>query len=197
LCFQLGERRSLDGSHDYRNVTSHYLRYSVYGFFRLQIRLTLGIFGVAAVLLDIAALAGFRGGNAQSPPLAFAAFFTFVVLWLTYWFGFRIAYWLEARDGRLVWRAGIRSGTIPIQAIASIGTSAWLSGAGVIRTEHGRIYLWPTKYFPTFANRMGQLYPQIEVKVGRLARFNAKLQGGLNRRPPGGRLSMIYEEGDD
>jgi hypothetical protein len=118
------------------------------------------------------------------------------VLWITYWFGFRVAYSLEARDGRLLWRAGIRSGTFPIQAITSIGASAWLSGAGVIRTENGRIYLWPTKYFPTFADRMGQLYPQIEVKVGKFARFNAKLQGGLNLQPHG-RLSTIYEEGDD
>src|SRR5580700_3098702 len=111
LCFQL-VRGGWDGSCDHRNVSSHYLRYSVYRFFRLQIRLTLVFFGVAAVLLDVAALVGLRGGNAQSPPLVFAAFFTFVVLWLTYWFGFRIAYWLEARDGRVLWRAGIRSGTI-------------------------------------------------------------------------------------
>lgn len=66
---------------------------------------------------------------------------------------------------------------------------------GVISTEQGRIYLWPTKYFPTFANRMGQLYPQIAVKVGRIARFNAKLQGVLT--PTRGRLSVTYEEGDD
>jgi hypothetical protein len=177
-------------------MTSHYLRYSLYSFFILQIRLTLAIFGVAAVFLDGAALAGFRGGNEQPPPLAFAAFFTFAVLWITYWFGFRVAYSLEARDGRLLWRAGIRSGTFSIQAITSIGTSAWLSGAGVIRTENGRIYLWPTKYFPTFADRMGQLYPQIEVKVGKLARFNAKLHRELNLQPHG-RLSTIYEEGDD
>ena len=84
------------------NVTSHYLRYSAYRYFRLQVRLTLAFFGVVAVLLDVAALAGYRG----SPPLAFAAFFTLVVLWLTYWFGFRIAYWLEARDGRLVCARG-------------------------------------------------------------------------------------------
>jgi hypothetical protein len=48
-----------------------------------------------------------------------------------------------------------------------------------------------------FANRMGQLYPQIEVKVGKLARFNARLQGTLTPKLPGGRLSTIYEEGDD
>ncbi|MGA8635689.1 MAG: hypothetical protein WB805_12665 [Candidatus Dormiibacterota bacterium] len=176
-------------------MTSHYLRYSIYSFFRLQIRLTLGIFAVAAVFLDVAALAGFRGGNAQSPPLVFAAFFTFAVLWVTYWFGFRIAYWLEARDGQLLWRSGIRSGTVSIQAITSIGASAWLSGIGVIRTENRRIYFWPTKYFPTFANRMGQLYPGIQVKVGKLARFNARLQGAFS--PASGRLSVIYEEGDD
>lgn len=193
--FQLAERRSLDAPHDHRNVTSHYLRYSLYSFFRLQIRLTLAIFAVGAAFLDVAALAGFRGGNAQSPPLAFAAFFTFAVLWITYWFGFRIAYWLEARDGQLLWRAGIRSGTIPIQAITSIGSSAWLSGAGVIRTENRRIYFWPTKYLPTFANRMGELYPQVEVKVGKLARINATLQGAFT--PARGRLSVTYEEGDD
>jgi hypothetical protein len=194
LFFQLA-RGSWDASCDHRNVTSHYLRYSVYRFFRLQIRLTLVFFGVAAVLLDVAALVGVRGGNAQSPPLAFAAFFTFAVLWVTYWFGFRIAYWLEARDGQLLWRAGIRSGTIPIQAITSIGSSALLSGVGVIRTENRRTYFWPTKYFPTFANRMGQLYPGIQVKVGKLARFNARLQGAFT--PARGRLSVIYEEGDD
>jgi hypothetical protein len=177
-------------------VTSHYLRYSLYSFYRLQIRATLAIFAVAAIALDAVAVAGISSGNVQSPPLAFAAFFTFAVLWLTYWFGFRIAYWLEARDGRLVWRAGIRSGTIPMQAITSIGTSPWLSGMGVIRTEHGRIYLWPTKYFPTFANRMGELSPQIEVKIGRLARFNAKMQGRLTPTLPRS-LSMTFEEGDD
>jgi hypothetical protein len=128
LWFQFGERRSLDGTHDHRTVTSHYLRYSLYSFFRLQIRLTLVIFGVGAVFLDVAAVAGFRAGNAQSPPLAFAAFFTLMVLWVTYWFGFRIAYWLEVRDGQLFWRAGIRSGTIPIQAVTSIGALALLSG---------------------------------------------------------------------
>jgi hypothetical protein len=42
---------------------------------------------------------------------------------------------------------------------------------------------------------MGQLYPQIAVKVGRIARFNAKLQGVLT--PTRGRLSVTYEEGDD
>jgi hypothetical protein len=194
LCFQL-VRGGWDGFGDHRNVTSHYVRYSVYRFFRLQIRLTLAIFAVGAVFLDIAALAGFRGGYTQSPPLAFAAFFTFAVLWVTYWFGFRIAYWLEARDGQLWWRAGIRSGTIPIQAITSIGSSAWLSGAGVIRTENRRIYFWPTKYLPTFANRMRELYPQVEVKVGKLARFNATLQGAFT--PARGRLSVTYEEGDD
>ena len=197
MWFQFGERRSLDGTHDHRTVTSHYLRYSLYSFFRLQIRLTLVIFGVGAVFLDVAAVAGFRAGNAQSPPLAFAAFFTLMVLWVTYWFGFRIAYWLEVRDGQLFWRAGIRSGTIPIQAVTSIGALALLSGVGVIRTANGQIYLWPTKYFPTFADRMGQLYPHIEVKVGKLARFNARLQGTLTPKLPGGRLSMIYEEGDD
>jgi hypothetical protein len=49
LCFPLGDRGSLDGSHDHCNMTSHYLRYSLYSFFILQIRLTLAIFGVAAV----------------------------------------------------------------------------------------------------------------------------------------------------
>ena len=177
-------------------MTSHYLRYSLYSFFRLQIQVTLAIFGVAAVVLDVVALAGFSGGNTQSPPLAFAAFFTFAVLWGTYWFGLRIAFSLEARDGQLVWRSGIRSGTIPTETIISIGSSAWLSGMGVIRTKRSRIYLWPTKYFPSFASRMGELYPQIEVKVGRLARFNARLQGGLTPQLPR-RLSVTYEEGDD
>jgi hypothetical protein len=68
---------------------------------------------------------------------------------------------------------------------------------GVIRTANCRIYLWPTKDFPTFANRMGQLHPQIEVKVGKLARLNAKLKGTLTPKLPRGRLSTIYEEGDD
>ena len=99
------------------NVTSHYLRYSAYRYFRLQVRLTLAFFGVVAVLLDVAALAGYRGSppltRAEFPPFnlivytgTLAAFFTLVVLWLTYWFGFRIAYWLEARDGRLVCARG-------------------------------------------------------------------------------------------
>ncbi len=87
-------------------MTSHYLRYSLYSFFRLQIRLTIGTFGVAAVVLDIAALIGLRGGNPQSPGLVFAAFFTLCVLWITYWFGFRVAYSLEVRDGRTLMARG-------------------------------------------------------------------------------------------
>jgi hypothetical protein len=177
-------------------MASHYLRYSVYRFFRLQIRVTLAIFVVGAVFLDVAAVAGLRGGNTQSPPPVFAAFFTFLVIWVIYWFGFRISYWLEARDGQLEWRAALRSGTIPIQRITSIYASGWLSGMGIIRTERGRILFWPTKYFPTFANRMGQLHPHIAVKVGRLARFNAHVQGQLSGMV-GGPLAMTFEEGDD
>jgi hypothetical protein len=42
---------------------------------------------------------------------------------------------------------------------------------------------------------MRELYPQVEVKVGKLARFNATLQGAFT--PARGRLSVTYEEGDD
>ncbi len=44
---------------------------------------------------------------------------------------------------------------------------------------------------------MGQLYPQIDVKVGKLARFNDRLQGGMNFKLPRSRLSTNFEEGDD
>ena len=165
-------------------MTSHYLRYSLYSFFRLQIQVTLAIFGVAAVVLDVVALAGFSGGNAQSPPLAFAAFFTIAVLWVTYWFGLRIAFSLEARDGQLVWRSGIRSGTIPTQAIISIGSSAWLSGMGVIRTKTKPHLPLANEVLPVLRLSDGRALSSDRGQGGPACTVQRQVQGGLTPRLP-------------
>jgi hypothetical protein len=176
-------------------MASHFLRYALYRFYRTQIVLTLVVFVVAAVLVDIATVVGLGSAGAAPPPIWFALFFTACVLWVGYWFGFRIVYWIEARADRLVWRTALLSGSLPVSEVRSIYSSALLSGMGVVRTSRGRILLFPTRYFPQFADRMRDLYPNIDVRVGRLSRFSARLSG---RFPSGGRwTSMILEEGDE
>ncbi len=98
-------------------MNSHYIRYSLYRFFRLQIQLTLGLSAIIAVVLDVTAPTGSWGGDNRLAPVAFSAFFTFCVGWVGYWFGFRIVCWLEVRDDQLSWRAGFRSGSLPVHDI--------------------------------------------------------------------------------
>jgi hypothetical protein len=173
----------------------HYLRYALYRLYRAQIVLTLVVFAVAAVFVDIAATVGLGSTGASPPSIAFALFFTGCVLWVGYWFGFRIAYWIEARPDRLAWRTAFRSGSLPIDDVRAIYSSAPLSGMGVLRTTKGRIFIFPTRYFPQFADRMGELYPAIDVRLGKLSRFSARLSGSF---PSGGRwTSMMLEEGDE
>ncbi|MGH7685688.1 MAG: hypothetical protein ACREN2_02555 [Candidatus Dormibacteria bacterium] len=176
-------------------MASHYLRYALYRFYRLQIRLTLAVFAAAAVFVVLAAVIGIGSSGSPPPPLTFAMFFTACVLWLEYWFGFRIAYWMEARDGWLTWRTPLRSGSVPISEVRSIYSSALLQGMGVVRTTRGRILIFPTQYFPQFADRMAALYPSVVARVGRFSRFSARLSGRF--APRGGTLSMTLEEGDD
>lgn len=176
-------------------MANHYLRYALYRFYRTQIVLTLAVFAVAAVFVDIAAMVGLGSAGAAPLPIWFALFFTACVLWIEYWFGFRIVYWIEARGDRLTWRTPLLSGSLPVSEVRSIYSSALLSGMGVVRTTRGRILLFPTQYFPQFADRMRDLYPGINVRAGRLSRFSARLSG---RFPSGGRwTSMILEEGDE
>jgi hypothetical protein len=176
-------------------MADHYLRYALYRFYCTQVLLTLGVFAAAAVFVDTAAVVGLGSAGAAPPPIWFALFFTACVLWVEYWFGFRIVYWIEARADRLTWRTALLSGSLPVSEVRSIYSSALLSGMWVVRTARGRILLFPTRYFPQFADRMGNLYPGIDMRVGRLSRFSARLSG---RFPSGGRwTSMILEEGDE
>ena len=176
-------------------MTSHYLRYSLYSFWRLQILATLSVFAIGAVFLDLSAITGVASQDGQRPPALFAAFFTFGVLWLTYWFGFRIVYWLEVRNGRMKWKTPLRSGSVDVTEIRSVGTWKLLSGIGSIKTTNGRIVVFPTQYLPTLGDRMQQLFPSIEVNVGRIARVSARIKGAVPQ--PSKRYSMSFEEGDD
>ena len=179
-------------------MSNHYIRYSLYRFFRVQIRLMLGAFAVAAIILDVVAAKGSQGGTNGPPLIVFAAFYTFCVAWAAYWFGLRIVFWLEIRDGKLSWRSGIRSGSVPVSDIRRISTSKLMSGMGVIRTLNGRVFVWPTQHYPAFADRMGQLYPDIDVRVGKLARFGARMTGHFAPKANSGSWwSMVFEEGDD
>lgn len=128
-------------------MASHYLRYALYRLYRAQIVLTLVVFAVGAVLVDIAAAVGLGSTGAPPPSIAFALFFTGCVLWVGYWFGFRIVYWVEARPDRLAWRTTFRSGSLPINDVRAIYSSALLSGMGVVRTTKGRIFIFPPGTF--------------------------------------------------
>jgi hypothetical protein len=35
-----------------------------------------------------------------------------------------------------------------------------------MRTVNGHLFIWPTQYYPALADRLGQHYPDIEVRVG-------------------------------
>ena len=71
---------------------------------------------VAGVSIVAQSFAGRPG-----PPLAFMAPWFAALGWNVYWWLFRVAYRVELIGRTLQWRAPFRSGTIPVDAIESVG----------------------------------------------------------------------------
>jgi len=151
----------------------HFLRYRLYSFYRVQVIVMLGAFAAGDVAMLIGAVLTGNRPSRETPPLWFVAFFTFVVAWLAYWFLWRIAYWVEVRSDGFTWRTPIRSGFVPIGEVTAIVTGPVLMGTARIKTQSGSIILFPTSPFPAFADRAAQLYPQIEVAIGKFTRLGA------------------------
>lgn len=152
------------------------------------------LLSVVVVVFDVSALTGMAAKHVSAGDLAVPAFFTFAFLWTSYWFIFRVVYMVEARADQLTWRTGLRSRQAPMSEVQSISSPVWLSGAWMIRTQHGRMLMMPNTYALRFADRMRELYPNVDVRLGRFGRTYARIQrpvGPLTRWTSG-----MFEEGD-
>lgn len=76
----------------------------------------LAVFTVAGVSIVVQTMAGRTGA-----PLLFMALWFAALGWNFYWWLFRVAYRVELVGGVLHWRAPLRSGTMPVDAIESGG----------------------------------------------------------------------------
>jgi hypothetical protein len=148
--------------------------YRLYRHWRLQVIATCVVFtGVAIAMLVVAAM-GKRG-----PGWAFTLFWIAAAAYMSYWFLFRVAYELLLTEDRLLWKAPLRSGSVPLTEIRAIYPYRWGPSSEVIALANGtRLHVMVQKGFLAFIQDLRAKAPAVPVDVNRLwARLGERFGG--------------------
>lgn len=127
----------------------------------------LGGFAVIGGLLIWASAAGVKG-----PGWVFTGFWCGGVVWLSYWYGWRVAWSLQLRENELRWRTFLRSGTVPITEIQRLRPMRSGPSGVVIELAHRRsLLVIAGKGFDAFTAELTRQAPDVPINVSRWTRM--------------------------
>jgi len=130
-----------------------------------------GFFGVVAITM-----AGSLS-TADGPPLAFFAFWLFMVAWNGYWFLWRMATDLWLDGNTLHWKAPFRSGSVDVAAIEEVRPRRMAGNVEMIRLREGRpIMTMATRGIEELNAEIVRLHPGLPMRVGRSVRLTNVFQ---------------------
>lgn len=113
---------------------------------------------IAGIFLAVRTISGQPG-----PPVWFAALWFLALGWSMYWWLFRVAYRVELVGRTLNWRAPLRRGSIPVDAIERVGRYVGASSMWVLRgTGHASVVV-PTQRrdFTPMLEALNRLNPTV------------------------------------
>ena len=118
----------------------------------------------------------------RSGDTLFELFWLAAVAWNAYWFLFRFVHELELQESELVWSAPLRSGSVPLTELVQVRPMRLGWGVHVIEHRDGRpLLVWATGGLKPFLDRVGEVAPGVDVRVGWSVRTAARASERLDR----------------
>jgi hypothetical protein len=147
--------------------------FRTYAAFPGQIIGTLAVVTVVACLLVWITATGRTG-----PGWAFTALWIAGLLWVGYWWLWRVAVRLELTDRTLEWRTEIRSGSIPIADIQAVRPSRMGPNLAVFDVSDGQPLMAITaKGFQAFLDDLAQQAPGLPISTSRMSSVRERWPG--------------------
>jgi len=148
-------------------------------------RVAIGIPFVVFLAVAVFLVARVVGGGPNSPPLAFAILWVAGLVWIGYWWLFRIAAELDLEAETLIARSPLRTRRVAVYDVTAVRPMKLGSNGAVIEISGQRpILVMATKGFGEFVEELARLRPGLPVRLGWQARLAERLPGRSGTKRP-------------